>query len=73
LYRVAEVGVEGIDVAAVPRDFNRVADGTLDTACGGLVFLCDGGVEDFCDAVDYVGILDGEENSGAEILIALFE
>jgi len=50
-----------------------VADGTLNAACGGLVFLCYGRVEDLCDAIDDIGVLDGEQYCGAEVLIALFE
>ena len=68
---VAEVGVEGIDVAPVPRDLDGVTDGTLDAACGGLIFLCDRGVENFGDTVDYIRVLDGQEDRGAEILVAL--
>ena len=34
---IAEVGIEGIHVASVPRDLDRVTDGTLDAACGGLI------------------------------------
>ena len=41
LYRVAEVGVERIHVAAIPRDLDGVADGALNAARGGLILLCD--------------------------------
>ena len=68
---VAEVGIEGIDVAAIPRDLDGVADSSLDAARGGLILLCDARVENFRNAVDYVAVVDREENCGAEILIAL--
>ena len=70
---ISEITIERIDVAAVPRDLDCVADGTLDAACGGLVFLRNGGVEDLGDGIDDVGVLDCQENCGAEILISLFE
>ena len=68
LYRVAEVGVERIHVSAIPRDLDRVADGSLYAARGGLVLLCDAGVEDLRDAIDDIAVLYGQEYRGAEIL-----
>ena len=39
LHGIAEVGIESVNVASVPRDLNGVADSPLNAACGGLVFL----------------------------------
>ena len=41
---ITEIGVKGIDVAPIPRDLDGVADGTLNAACGGLIFFRDGRV-----------------------------
>ena len=48
-----------------------MTDCSLDAACSGLVFLRDRRVEDLGDAVDNVGVLDCQEDRGAEILISL--
>ena len=68
---IAEVGVEGVHVAAVPRDLDGMANGALHAGGGGLVLLCDRGVEDLGDRVDDLAVLDRHQNGGAEILIAL--
>ena len=68
----SEIGIECIHVASVPRDLDRMADGTLDAACRSLIFLCNRRVEDLSDRVDDVGILDGKEDRRAEILISLY-
>ena len=71
LYCVAKVAVQGIHVPSVPRHLNGVTDGTLHTAGRGGVFLCHRRVEDFGHRVDDVAVLDGEQNGGAEVLVAL--
>ena len=38
--RVAKEPLEGVQIASVPSHLDGVADGALDAACGGLVFLC---------------------------------
>ena len=73
LHRVAEEGVEGINVASVPRYLDCVAYRTFHAACGGLVFLRNRRVENLGDRIDDIAILDSEQNGGAEILVALFE
>ena len=70
---VAKVAVEGIHVAAVPRDLNGVAYCTLDAAGCGLVFLRYGRVEHLCHRVDDVAILNGQQNGGAQVLVALLK
>ena len=68
---VSKVRIECIHIASIPRDLDGVADGALDAACGGLVFLCDARIQYLRDAVDYVRILDGQKNRRAKILIPL--
>lgn len=36
IHRVAEKGIDGVQVASVPCDLNGVADGTLHTGRGGV-------------------------------------
>ena len=48
-----------------------MANGALDSACRGGILLCNRRIENFCDRVYDVGVLDGQEDCGAEILIAL--
>ena len=69
---VAEIRIERIHVTSVPCDLDCVADGALDAACGGLVLLCDGGVENFCNTIDNVVIIYRHQNRGAEILISFY-
>ena len=68
---ISKIRIERIHVASVPSYLDGVAYCTLDTACGGLVFLRNGRVEDFRDAVDDVTVIDREQYRSAEILIAL--
>ena len=68
---VAEIGIEGIDVASIPRDLDGMANGTLYAARGRLVFLCDRRVEHLCNAVDHIAVANGQQNRRAEILISL--
>ena len=70
---VSKVRIEGIHVAPIPSDLNCVSDCSLDTARGGLVFLCHGGIQDFCDTVDDVAVIYREHYRSSEILVALFE
>ena len=47
-----------------------MADGALDAGGGGLIFLCDGRIEDLGHTVDDIRVANGHENGGAEVLIA---
>ena len=67
---VAEVGVERIDVASVPCNFDGVSDRTLHAARSGGILFGNRRVEDLCHRVDDVRILDREHDGGAEILVA---
>ena len=69
--RVAEDALEGLDIPAIPCDLDGVADGTLDAAGRGAVFLGDGGIEHLGDGVDDLHIADGEHDRLAQVLIAL--
>ena len=42
---ISKIRIKRIHVASIPRDLDSVADGALDAAGSGLVFLCHGGVE----------------------------
>ena len=68
---IAEIRIKRIHVAAIPCDLDGVSDGTLNARSGCLIFLGNGRVEDLCDGIYDVRVLDGQENCGAEILIAL--
>lgn len=68
---VAKIGVEGVHVAAIPSDFDSMADGTLHTGGGGLVLLGYRGIENLGHRVDDVAVLNGHKNGGSQILIAL--
>ena len=48
-----------------------MSDCSLNAACSGLILLRNGRIEDLGDTVDDVTVLDGEEDSRAEILVAL--
>ena len=67
---ISEIRIQSIHVASVPRDLDGVADGSLDTARGGLVFLRNGGVENFCYTVYHVAIFNRQENCRAQILVS---
>ena len=68
---IAEVAVEGIHIAPVPRHLNGVADGALHAAGGGTVFLGDLRVEAFGHSVDVLRLVHGEQNGIPQKLIAL--
>ena len=58
---VAEIGVEGIHVAAIPRDLDCVADSALNAAgCGGIL-LCNGRVEYLSYGVYHLVVVDGHQ------------
>ena len=71
LNSVAEIRIERVHVAPVPRDLDGVADGSFDSRRCGLVFLCDGGVENLGDRVDNLAVVYCHDDCGAEILISL--
>ena len=73
LNSISKITVQCIHVASVPCDLDGVADGTLHAAGRGLIFLRHAGVEHLGHRVDDVAILDGEQNGGAEILVALLK
>ena len=71
LNSVAEIRIERINIPSVPRDLDGVADGTLDAAGGGLIFLRNGGVENLCNRVYNLAVVYCHDDCGAEILISL--
>ena len=60
--RIPKEPLKGVQIAPIPGDFNGVADGPLHTAGGGLEGLCHLGIEHLGDGVDYVHIVDGNDN-----------
>ena len=65
LNSVAEIRIERIHVASVPRDLNGVTDGSFDSRRCGLVFLRYGGVENLCNRVDNLAVIYRHNYCGA--------
>ena len=68
---VAEVAVEGVHIAPVPRHLNGVADGALHPAGGGAVFLGDFRVQALGHGVDVLRLVHGEQDGIPQELVAL--
>ena len=68
---IAKVAVQGIHIAAVPGDFNSVADGALHAGSRGGVALGDFRVKALGYSVDIVMVAHGQQNGVAQELIAL--
>ena len=68
---VAEVTVQSVHIAAVPRHLDSMADGALHPAGGGAVFLCDFRVEALGHSVDILRLVHGEQDSIPQELVAL--
>ena len=68
---VAEVGVEHLHVASVPRDLDRVTDGALHPRRRRVILFRDGGVELLGHGVDDLRLLDGKDDGVAQIMVAL--
>ena len=68
---IAEVAVEGVHIAPVPRYLNGVADGTLHPAGGGAVFLGNFRVEALGHSVDILRLVHGEQDGIPQELVAL--
>ena len=68
---VAEEFLQRLQIAAVPRQLDGVPDGALDARGRRGKRLRDLRVENFCDGVDYVHIVNCDQNRLAQILIAL--
>ena len=68
---IAEIAVEGVHVATVPRHLDGVADGALHAAGGGAVFLGDFRVQTLGHGVDILWLVHGEQDSIPQELVAL--
>ena len=66
---VANVEVEGVHIAPVPRYLDGVADGTLHPAGGGAVALGDFRIQALGDGVDVVRLVHGEEDGVPQELV----
>ena len=68
---VAEIAVEGLHIAAIPRHFDGVADGALHPAGGGAVGLGNLRIEPLGHRVDVIRLVHGEQDGIPQELIAL--
>ena len=66
---VAEVTVQSVHIAAVPRHLDSMADGALHPAGGGAVFLCDLRVQPLCHRVDVLRLVHGEQDGIPQELV----
>ena len=67
---IAEKSLQSVQIPSVPGNLDGMADGPLHTAGGGLECFCHLGVQYFCDGVDDVHVVDGNDDSFPQILIA---
>lgn len=70
-HRVAEEALQRLQVAAVPRDLDGVADGALDARGRRGERLGHLRIEHLGDGVDNIHVIDGNQDRLPEILIAL--
>ena len=68
---IAEVAVEGVHIAPVPRHLDGVADGPLHAAGGSAVFLGNFRVQTLGHGVDVLRLVHGEQDGIPQELIAL--
>ena len=68
---VAEVAVEGVHIAPVPRHLDGMADGALYPAGSGAVFLGDFRVQTLGHGVDVLRLVHGEQDGIPQELVAL--
>ena len=66
---VAEVAVQGVHIAPVPRHLDGMADGALHPAGGSAVFLGDFRVQALGHSVDVLRLVHGEQNGVPQKLI----
>src|SRR5699024_381639 len=70
-YGITEIALQRFDVSAVPRHFNGMTDGPLDTRRGGFKFLRNRGIQYLGYRAHCFHIVDCHHNCLAQILIAL--
>ena len=68
---IAEVAVEGIHIAPVPRHLDGVADGALHPAGGSAVLFGDFRVETLGHSVDVLRLVHGEQDGIPQKLVTL--
>ena len=68
---VAEVAVQSVHIATVPRHLDGMADGALHTAGRRSVFLGDFRVQAFGHSVDIFRLVHGEQDGIPQELVAL--
>ena len=68
---VAEKSLQSVQIATIPGHFDGVSDCTLYSAWRGLEGLCHLGIQYLGDGIDDVHIVDGDDDSLPQVLIAL--
>ena len=68
---VAENAVKNVNVAAVPRDLNSVADSAFNAGGSRAVFLRDGRIKQLRYAVHHIIVIYREDYCRAQVVIAL--
>ena len=66
--RIAEKLLQRVEVAAIPRDLDGVADGPLHAGGGGAELLGHGGVQHLCDGIDDLHVAHGQNDGLPKIL-----
>ena len=59
---IAEKSLQSIQIASVPCNLDCMTDGTLHSGRRGLEGLCHLGIQNFCDSIDHVHIVDGDDS-----------
>ena len=71
VHGVGEYPCQHVNIASVPCYLDSVADSALNSRRGRLIALCNGGIEQLCDAVYHLIVVYRQHDSGAQIVIAL--
>ena len=70
-YGVAEEPLQRIQIAPVPGHLDGVPDRPLHSGRSGLEGLCHLGIQNLCNGVDHIHVIDGDDNGLPQILVAL--
>ena len=71
MYRISEIGIQDVHVAAVPCDLDRVPNRTLDARARCLILLCNARVKLLCDGIDDFRLLDCHDDRVPQIVVTL--
>ena len=70
-HRVAEEPLQRIQIAPVPGHLDGVPDRPFHSGRSGLEGLCHLGIQNLCNGVDHIHVIDGDDNGLPQILVAL--